>query len=107
MNPMTRMQRRKAIERRRIRIFSAVCLAFAIVVLATSFPASALLRQRQSISQSSNDLSTLNAQNPLAQEPGGRVVPAAERGGDRKTRLRDGASGTERLQGDPYLDLLV
>ena len=62
MSPMTRMERRKAIERRRIRILTLACLAFAVVVLATSFPAAALFRQRQSISQASSDLSTLNAQ---------------------------------------------
>jgi cell division protein FtsB len=62
VSQMTRMERRKAIERRRIRILTLACIAFAVIVLATSFPAAALFRQRQSISQASSDLSTLNAQ---------------------------------------------
>jgi cell division protein FtsB len=62
VRPLTRIERRKAIQRRRARNVTLVCIAFAVIVLATSFPASALFRQRQAISQASNDLSTLNAQ---------------------------------------------
>jgi cell division protein FtsB len=62
MRPLTRIERRKAIQRRRARNVTLVCVAFAVVVLATSFPASALFRQRQAISEASNDLSTLNSQ---------------------------------------------
>jgi cell division protein FtsB len=62
VKPLSRIERRKAIQRRRARNVTLVCIAFAVIVLATSFPASALFRQRQAISQASNDLSTLNAQ---------------------------------------------
>jgi cell division protein FtsB len=57
----TRMQRRRAIRRRRARIIWVVCGAFCLVVLATSFPAQALLRQREAISSTTSELDRLNA----------------------------------------------
>jgi cell division protein FtsB len=60
---VTRMERRHAIRRRRARIVWAACGALCLLVLATSFPAQALLRQRSAISSSAAELDRLTAGN--------------------------------------------
>jgi cell division protein FtsB len=60
---VTRMERRRAIRRRRARIIWVVCGAFCLLVLLSSFPAHALLRQRSAINSSSAELDRLNAGN--------------------------------------------
>jgi cell division protein FtsB len=60
---VTRMERRRSIRRRRARIIWVVCGAFCLLVLATSFPAHALLRQRSAINSSSAELDRLTAGN--------------------------------------------
>ena len=60
---VTRMERRRAIRRRRARIIWAVCGAFCLLVLLTSFPARALLQQRSAINASSAELDRLTAGN--------------------------------------------
>jgi cell division protein FtsB len=62
MSPLSRVDRRRAIRRRQTRIVTVVCVGFCILVLATSFPAAALLRQRHDLSTASSELSTLNSQ---------------------------------------------
>jgi cell division protein FtsB len=64
---VTRMERRRAIRRRRARIIWVVCGAFCLLVLATSFPAQALLRQRSAINASSAELDRLTAGNKQLQ----------------------------------------
>jgi cell division protein FtsB len=63
----TRMERRRAIRRRRARIVWVVCGAFCLLVLATSFPAEALIRQHDAISSSSSELDRLTAGNKSLQ----------------------------------------
>jgi cell division protein FtsB len=61
------MQRRKAIRRRQARVVMIVCAAFCVLVLATSFPADALLHQRNAISGDNAELAKLNAGNKALQ----------------------------------------
>ncbi|MFZ0666862.1 MAG: septum formation initiator family protein [Acidimicrobiales bacterium] len=61
--PPTRMQRRKAIRRRQARVVMITCAAFCVIVLATSFPAAALLHQRNAISGDKAELAKLQAGN--------------------------------------------
>jgi cell division protein FtsB len=63
----TRMERRHAIRRRRSRIVWVVCGAFCLLVLATSFPAEALIRQHDAISSASSELDRLTAGNKSLQ----------------------------------------
>ena len=60
---VTRMERRRAIRRRRARIIWVVCGAFCLLVLLTSFPAQALLQQRSAINASQSELDRLTAGN--------------------------------------------
>jgi cell division protein FtsB len=57
------MERRKALTRRRVRILTIACVGFCLLVLATSFPAAALLHQRHALSTASSELSSLNSGN--------------------------------------------
>jgi cell division protein FtsB len=61
------MERRRAIRRRRARIVWVVCGGFCLVVLATSFPAQALIRQHDAISSASSELDRLTAGNSALQ----------------------------------------
>ena len=63
----TRMERRHAIRRRRSRIVWVVCGAFCLLVLATSFPTEALIRQHDAISSASSELHRLTAGNKSLQ----------------------------------------
>jgi cell division protein FtsB len=63
----TRMERRRAIRRRRARIVWVACGAFCLLVLATSFPAQALIRQHEAISSASSELDRLTAGNKALQ----------------------------------------
>ena len=64
---VTRMELRHAIRRRRARIVWVVCGAFCLLVLATSFPAHALLRQRSAISSTAAELARLTSGNEALQ----------------------------------------
>ena len=59
----TRIERRRAMSRRRARLVGIVCLGFCALVLATSFPLSALFRQHQQISGATQELRTLTSGN--------------------------------------------
>jgi cell division protein FtsB len=61
--PMTRLQRRKAVRRRQVRLLTLVCLAISALVLVTSFPATALLRQRSDVSSANSELQRLTSEN--------------------------------------------
>ena len=63
----TRMERRRAIRRRRSRIVWVVCGAFCLLVLATSFPVEALIRQHDAITSASSELDRLTAGNKSLQ----------------------------------------
>jgi cell division protein FtsB len=60
---VTRIERRRAIRRRRARLVTVVCAGFCMLVLATSFPVAALLRQHASISAATSELERLTAGN--------------------------------------------
>jgi len=59
----TRLERRKAATRRRVRVLTIVCVGFCLLILATSFPAAALLRQRHALAGATSELSALDAGN--------------------------------------------
>jgi cell division protein FtsB len=61
--PATRMERRRAISRRRARLATLTCLGFCVLVLATSFPVSALVRQHRQISAATAELRALTTGN--------------------------------------------
>jgi cell division protein FtsB len=61
------MERRHAIRRRRSRIVWVACGAFCLLVLATSFPVEALIRQHDAISSASSELDRLTAGNKSLQ----------------------------------------
>ena len=75
--PTSRIERRRAINRRRAKIVTVACAGFCALVLATSFPLSALLRQHQQISSATGELHALTAANSsLQQEAGDLSQPA-------------------------------
>ena len=75
--PTSRIERRRAINRRRVKIVTVACAGFCALVLATSFPLSALLRQHQQISSATGELHSLTAANSsLQQEAGDLSEPA-------------------------------
>jgi cell division protein FtsB len=75
--PTSRIERRRAISRRRARTVTVACVAFCALVLATSFPVSALLRQHQQISSATGELHALTAANSsLEQEASELSQPA-------------------------------
>lgn len=68
LTPATRMERRRAIRRRRARIVWVVCGGFCLLVLGTSFPAQALIRQHDAISSASSELDRLTEGNNALQK---------------------------------------
>ncbi len=66
--PASRIARRKAVSRRRARLAVITCVCFSALVLATSFPISALLRQHQQISGATAELHGLTAGNQSLQQ---------------------------------------
>jgi cell division protein FtsB len=66
--PASRMERRKAVSRRRARLVTVACLGFCGLVLATSFPVSALLRQHRQISASTAEIGALVSGNESLQK---------------------------------------
>jgi len=61
--PPTRAERRRAAKVRRHRVFLAVSVVLAGLVLAAWFPASALVRQQQALAGASTELQQLQSQN--------------------------------------------
>jgi cell division protein FtsB len=59
----SRIERRRAATRRRVRVLTVACAGFCLLVLVTSFPAAALLRQHHALSTASSELNSLNASN--------------------------------------------
>jgi cell division protein FtsB len=66
--PASRMERRRAVSRRRARLVTVVCLGFCGLVLATSFPVSALMRQHRQMSAATSELHALSAGNQSLQK---------------------------------------
>lgn len=66
--PATRMERRRAVSRRRARLVSVVCLGFCGLVLATSFPVSALMRQHRQMATATSELRSLSVGNESLQK---------------------------------------
>jgi hypothetical protein len=66
--PASRMERRRAVSRRRARLVTVVCLGFCGLVLATSFPVSALMRQHRQMAAATSELRSLSAGNESLQK---------------------------------------
>jgi cell division protein FtsB len=62
------MERRRAVSRRRARLVSVVCLGFCGLVLATSFPVSALMRQHRQMATATSELRSLSVGNESLQK---------------------------------------
>ena len=74
---VSRIERRRAIRRRRARIVWAACGGFCLLVFATSFPAQALIRQHDSISASTAELNRLTAGNVALQKQADELADPA------------------------------
>jgi cell division protein FtsB len=61
------MERRRAVSRRRAKLVGVACLALCVLVLATSFPVSALMRQHRQISAATSELQVLTSENESLQ----------------------------------------
>ena len=66
--PASRMERRRAVRRRRARLVTVICLGFCGLVLATSFPVSALMRQHKQMAAATSELRSLSAGNESLQK---------------------------------------
>ncbi|MGO9341515.1 MAG: FtsB family cell division protein [Acidimicrobiales bacterium] len=66
-SPASRIERRRAVSRRRAKLVGVACLGLCALVLATSFPVSALMRQHRQISTATAELQALTSENESLQ----------------------------------------
>ncbi len=73
----SRIERRRAVSRRRAKLVAVGCLALCALVLATSFPVSALMRQHRQISAATSELQALTSENESLQTQAGALSQPA------------------------------
>ncbi len=89
-SPASRIERRRAVSRRRAKLVGVACLGLCALVLATSFPVSALMRQHRQISTATAELQALTSENESLQLQASRAVSASEHRSAREAGLQPG-----------------
>jgi len=75
--PKSRVERRRAVRRRQTRLLFVICLAFSALVIATSFPATALVRQHNAIASEKAQLAGLTAGNKALRSQAAELLEPA------------------------------